>query len=61
MTTEASTAKLEAIEKLIEDKDYAHAESDLKQILSKAYETDGELREHEKALLLLGSLYKTQK
>ena len=61
MATTGSAAKLQEIDQLIEGKDYAKAESELKSILNKAYESDSELREHERALTTLGSLYKIQK
>lgn len=57
----ASASKMQDIEAAIEAQNYAEAESELKKILNKPYETDSELREHEKALTTLGALYRTQK
>lgn len=56
-----SAAQFEEIQKQIEAENYVDAESALKKVLAKPYETDSELREHEKALTTLGALYKTQK
>lgn len=56
-----SVVKFEEIEQDIDSGNFAQAESALKPILERQNETDSELREHEKALTTLGSLYKRQK
>lgn len=56
-----SAQQFEQIERNIEQEDYAAAESALKQLLNKDHDSDSELREHERALTTLGSLYKKQK
>lgn len=56
-----SAAQFQLADESIESQSYAEAESILKKLLARPYETDVELREHERALTTLGSLYKTQK
>ena len=60
MTSTGSAAKMQSIEALIEAKEYVQAEAELKQVLNNAYETEAELRDHEKALATLGAVYRDQ-
>lgn len=60
-SAEAISSQFDKADRCLKSQDFAEAEIILKKLLSRSYDTDTELREHERALTTLGTLYKTQK